>query len=153
MRHLGACMLACVVLLVAATTAGGAPKASLSDIEDEVMCLTCGTALSLSESPFAERMRAFIQRLIDDGRSKEEIKKRLVDEFGPEVLATPPREGFSIAAYVVPVAAFALAAISIALALMRRRGPPPRSDPTPVGDEFEELVDADLAGFRGRGLA
>ena len=111
------------------------------------MCLTCGTALSLSESPLAGRMRAFIQPQIDAGRSKAAIKDRLVDEFGPEVLATPPREGFSLAAYVVPLAAFTFAAVAIAFALARRRGRPPPSDGAPAGEGFDELVDADLAGF------
>ena len=144
MRRSAACLLSCVILLAAAATAAAGPQASLSDIEDEVMCPTCGTALSLSESPLAQRMRVFIQRLIDDGRSKAEIKRRLVDEFGPEVLATPPREGFSLTAYLVPLAAFALAVIAIAVTLTGRRGPPaaPREH-----DDFEALVDADLTGF------
>jgi cytochrome c-type biogenesis protein CcmH len=147
-RQVAACLAVCLLVLAAATTALGAPKVSLSDIEDEVMCPTCGTALSLSESPLAERMRVLIQRLIDDGRSKEEIKERLVDEFGPEVLATPPPNGFSLAAYVVPLAALLLVALWISLAVLRRRAPPPSSDRPPVGDDFEELVDADLAGSR-----
>ena len=148
MRRLAASVLASAILLAAAATAAAAPKASLSDIEDEVMCPVCGTALSLSDSPLADRMRAFIQRQIDAGRSKEAIKDRLVDEFGREVLATPPREGFSLTAYLVPLAAVALAAISIVVALTRRRGRPPPSDAAPVGEGFDELVDADLAGLR-----
>jgi cytochrome c-type biogenesis protein CcmH len=147
MRYVVAALLACVVSLAAAAGSAAAPKASLSDIEDEVMCPTCGTALALSESPLADRMRAFIQRQIDVGRSKAAIKDRLVDEFGPEVLATPPREGFSLAAYVVPAVAFTFAAVAIALALARRRGRPPPSDAAPAGEGFDELVDADLAGF------
>ena len=149
MRRMAASVLACAILLVAATPGMAARKPSLSDIEDEVMCPTCGTALSLSDSPLADRMRAFIQRQIDAGRSKETIKDRLVDEFGPAVLATPPREGFSLTAYLVPFAAFALATISIVVALTRRRGRPPPSDAALVGEGFDELVDADLAGLKG----
>ena len=144
MRRSAACLLSCVILLAAAATATAGPQASLSDIEDEVMCPTCGTALSLSESPLAQRMRVYIQRLIDDGRSKAEIKRRLVDEFGPEVLATPPREGFSLTAYLVPLAALALAVIAIAVTLTGRRGPPAAP---PERDDFGALVDADLTGF------
>lgn len=148
MRHVAASLLACAMLLVATAGSAAAPKASLSDIEDEVMCPTCGTALSLSESPLADRMRVFIQRQIDAGRSKEAIKDRLVEQFGPEVLATPPREGFSLTAYLVPLAAFTLAAVSMAFALTRRRGRPPPSDTGPAGEGFDDLVDADLAGLR-----
>jgi cytochrome c-type biogenesis protein CcmH len=146
MRRVAAWLLACAVLLACATAASAAAKPSLSDIEDEVMCPTCGTALSLSESPLADRMRAFIQRQIDAGRSKDEIKAALVDEFGPEVLATPARKGFSLAAYLVPLAGVVIAVVAIALALLRRRGSPARPDAAPAGDDFEALVDADLAG-------
>ena len=35
--------------------AAAAPRASLPDIEDEVMCLECGTALNVSTSPWPTR--------------------------------------------------------------------------------------------------
>ena len=72
---------------------GAEPKTSLSDIEDEVMCPICGTSLQLSQSPQAERERAFIQDLIGQGATKDEVKDALVAEYGPEVLATPDTEG------------------------------------------------------------
>ena len=146
MRSFVSSILACAVLLAAAAGAGAAARTSLSDLEDEVMCPTCGTALSLSESPLADRMRAFIQRQIDAGSSKEAIKDRLVDEFGPEVLASPPRRGFTLAAYLVPAASFALVALAIAITRARRRGRPPPPAAGPAGEGFDELVDADLAG-------
>ncbi len=148
MKRLTVWLLACLTLLALAAGAAAAPRATLSDIEDEVMCPTCGTDLSLSESPLAQRQRTFIQRLIDQGRSKDEIKARLVDEFGPQVLASPPREGFSLTAYLVPVAALVLAIGSAAFALLRRRGRPSPPDDTSAGDSFDELVDTDLAGVR-----
>lgn len=147
MRRVQVAMAAFLLLLALAATASAAPQTSLSDIEDEVMCPTCGTALSLSESPLAERQRAFIQRLIDQGRSKQEIKARLVDEFGRNVLASPPRSGFTLTAYLVPLAAFLLAILSVALALSRRRGSPGNAEASQRGDDFDELVDADLAGL------
>lgn len=148
MRRVALGCIACLMALLLAASAPAAPKATLSDIEDEVMCMTCGTALALSESPLAARQRALIQRLIDRGLSKEQIKARLVDEFGPQVLAMPPREGFSLAVYLVPLAALVLALASLAFALLRRRGRPAPADAAPAGGSFEELVDADLAGAR-----
>lgn len=133
-------------LLLLATSAAAAPKATLSDIEDEVMCPTCGVALSLSGSPQAERQRALIQRLIDQGLTKEEIKARLVDEFGPGILGAPPRTGFGLAAYLVPSAVIAIALASVAFARRRREGST-RTEPSP-GADFEAIVDADLAGTR-----
>ena len=122
-------VLAIVAALAAASTAAAKQSASLPDIEDEVMCPTCGVPLSHAFSPQAERERDFIRAEIERGRSKEQIKQALVAEFGPEVLAEPdPGErGFDLVAYVVPVAAVALGALAVWLAVSRarrRRGPP-----------------------------
>ena len=148
MKGIKAAVLTCLLAAGIAVSASAAPRATLSDLEDEVMCMTCGTALSLSESPGAERQRALIQRLVDRGLSKDQIKVRLVEEFGPNVLAAPPRRGFSLAAYLVPAAVLLLAGASVLLTLRRRRGANATPDDLPVQDEFEARVDADLAGFR-----
>ena len=42
------------------------PRASLPDIEDEVMCVECGTPLNLSNAPVADREREFIEREIGE---------------------------------------------------------------------------------------
>ena len=143
--------LVAIVLLVSSISLAGdamaAQRPELSDIEDEVMCPVCGTPLALSESPSADRERAFIQRRIDDGRSKEQIKRALVREFGEDVLAMPSGRGFSLTAYLVPIAILAAAFASLFAMLRPRRRTVDRPY-EPVGDEFGELVDADLAGRR-----
>ena len=124
-------VLAIVAALVAASTAA-AQQTSLPDIEDEVMCPTCGVPLSHAFSPQAERQRDFIRAEIERGRSKEQIKQALVAEFGPEVLAEPdPGErGFDLVAYVVPVAAVTLGALAVWLAVSHaRRRRSPRTEP------------------------
>lgn len=97
------------------------PKTSLAEIEDEVMCTICGTLLGLSEAPAADRQRAMIQRLIDQGMGKEEIKRELVDEFGPSVLALPEGSGFNLTAYLVPIIGMLIAAVALLMALRRWR--------------------------------
>ena len=99
-------------------------RASLPDIEDEVMCPVCGTVLEHAFAPQAERERALIRRLIAEGRTKEEIKEALVAEYGEDVLAVPADEGFDLLAWVVPIAGLllALALIAFALVRVRRRG-------------------------------
>ena len=126
-----------------------APRAELSDIEDEVMCPVCGTPLALSESSSADRERAFIQRRIDEGKDKEQVKRALVAEFGEEVLAMPSGRGFSLTAYVVPIAVLLIAFASFFATVRGRRDTvvPPLE---PAGDGFDELVDADLARPSGR---
>jgi cytochrome c-type biogenesis protein CcmH len=138
-KHLAA-LLALFALLVVpalAATAAASPRASLPDIEDEVMCPTCGVALNQAFSPQAERERNFIRVEIAKGRTKEQIKQALVSEFGARVLATPQTDdsSFNWTAYLVPVAAVAAAAVALVLGLSRWRTRPV-GEPAPPESEL-----------------
>jgi cytochrome c-type biogenesis protein CcmH/NrfF len=137
-----------ILSLVLAPAAAACPKTSLGDIEDEVMCPVCGTSLALaSEAPQAQRERAFIERLIADCKSKEEVKAALVDEFGDEVLALPADDGFEIAAYLIPFAILLGAVGAIAVGARRwRRRPPAGPAAGPAATETKRL-DEDLARY------
>jgi cytochrome c-type biogenesis protein CcmH len=141
------------LLLVSAGPALAQSDTSLADLEDEVMCTVCGTLLGLSDSPQAERERALIRRLIDQGLSKEEIKERLVDEYGPGVLALPDSSGFNLTAYLAPIAGLLIAAAALFFAIRRwRRDTEAEAADAPAGgddlsaSESEEL-DSDLSRY------
>jgi cytochrome c-type biogenesis protein CcmH len=137
-----------LVLLVLA--AGG--PASLPDIEDEVMCVQCKTALNVSTSAVADQERAFIRRQIALGKDKQQVKAALVDEFGPGVLAQPEEKGFSLAAYLVPIALalLALAGLVVAARRWRRRPPEAAAAPEPLDDDDARRLDAELAAYDRR---
>jgi cytochrome c-type biogenesis protein CcmH len=129
------------------------PKTTLPDVEDEVMCPICGTALNLSSSPQADRERAFIRRQIAAGKTKDQIEDELVAQYGTRVLAEPPKSGFDLTAWLVPAAAILIAALAIALALRRWRraarggdGSPPEGG-QPLDPADAERLDADLARY------
>jgi len=158
-------MLAAIAALLAAVggpQAGAAAKATphaqpqttLPDVEDEVMCPICGTALNLSAAPQADRERAFIRREIAAGKTKDQIKDDLVAQYGTQVLAEPPKSGFDLTAWLVPAAALLLAAFAIAIALRRWRraargggGPPSTGGSSPLDPADAERLDADLARY------
>lgn len=123
MRSRVAGVAACLLLATVFPAAAQAAPASLPDIEDEVMCTICGTTLQLSSSPQAERERAFINDLIAQGMTKDEIKDALVEEYGPEVLAVPSDDGFDlIGGWILPaVGVLVGAGLVIAAALRWRR--------------------------------
>jgi cytochrome c-type biogenesis protein CcmH/NrfF len=134
---------------------GPEPQTSLPDIEDEVMCPICGVPLELAiDAPQAQQERAFIRELIAQGLTKEEIKDRLVEEFGSEVLAIPEAKGFDLAAWLVPGLAILAAGIGIFVGLRRWRKAGrggPGGDGGPGGalsDEESQRLDADLARYR-----
>ena len=121
-----------------------APQASLPDIEDEVMCIECGTVLSVSNSPVALQEREFIRDQIDAGKSKDQIMAALVDEYGEDVIADPKTPWL----WIVPVALAGIAAIGIAFAVRRWRGRTPTEEPElppPLSAEDAKRLDAELA--------
>jgi cytochrome c-type biogenesis protein CcmH len=116
------------LLAPASALAQDCPRTTLGDIEDEVMCPICGTPLALaSEAPQARQQRAFIEEQIAACRSKEEIKRALVAQFGEGVLALPGDESGEddlgdVLVYAVPALAIFLALGGIAFAVLRWRG-------------------------------
>jgi len=143
-------LLLALVLVVFAT--GAAPRASLPDIEDEVMCVECKTALNVSTSTVAEQERDFIRRQIALGKTKQEVKDALVEEFGQGVLATPEEKGFDLAAYLVPLVLGMLTLVALAVAARRFRRRPEEAAPAPepLADDDARRLDAELAAYDRR---
>jgi cytochrome c-type biogenesis protein CcmH/NrfF len=142
--------LALLTLLAALLLAGPAQaqRATLPDIEDEVMCVECGTVLSVSNSPVAQQERDFIRRQIAAGKTKEQIKAALVAEYGSEVLAEPERSGVNLALWLVPIALVLAAALGIAVGVRRWRRATPAEDeplPPPLSPEDASRLDAELS--------
>jgi cytochrome c-type biogenesis protein CcmH len=148
--------IAIALLSVGALSARAAtPQTSVSEISAEVMCPVCGTLLELAESPQALREKAFVARLVAEGKSKDEIKDALVAEYGTEVLALPQGSGFDLSAYLVPIIAFVIAVIALTVGVLRwrragsSRDSREREQPTAAGPSAEESerLDADLARY------
>jgi cytochrome c-type biogenesis protein CcmH len=148
-----ASLLTLAILAVSTAPAPAAtPRTSLTEISSEVMCPVCGTLLELAESPQAQREKVFVQRLVVAGRTKAEIKDALVAEYGEEVLALPQGSGFDLSAYLVPIVAFAIALVALAVGVAKWRragGPPDGGGGAPAGPSREdgERLDADLARY------
>jgi cytochrome c-type biogenesis protein CcmH len=138
----------------AAVAAAPAPRASLVDIEDEVMCVTCKIPLNIAEGPQPNRERELIRSLIAQGRTKQQIKQAMVAQYGPNVLALPASDGVGLTAYLVPLALLGLLAAGLALLLPRWRARTPAAAPT-ADDAAPALsatdatrLDEDLARYR-----
>jgi cytochrome c-type biogenesis protein CcmH len=147
-----------LVALHAAVAVPAAPstgvKTTLPAVESQAMCVTCKIPLTVAQSPQADRERAFIQRLIDAGLTEAQIRRALVREYGPAVLALPSTHGFDLAVYLVPpcVVLALLGLLALLLPRWRRRaraaaarGASPASPVLSPSDEAR--LDADIARF------
>jgi cytochrome c-type biogenesis protein CcmH len=154
MKRATAAAAALLAILTAAPAAFAqtCPQTTLADLEDEVMCPVCGTPLGLAtEAPQAQREREYIQDLIDDCRSKDEIKQALVAQFGDEVLALPGDQGDDdlgdVLVYLIPALAILLGAGGIAFAVVRWRGARPGGPGAAAPASDGARVDADMERY------
>jgi cytochrome c-type biogenesis protein CcmH len=139
------------LILVVGLTAAAEPQATLPDIEDEVMCVECKTALNISTSPVADQERAFIREKIAEGMTKQEIKAALVDAYGPDVLGEPEAKGFDLTVWLVPIALVLAAGGGVVLLARRWRRTPAEPAPAAPGPDLDPAdarrIDAELARF------
>jgi cytochrome c-type biogenesis protein CcmH len=146
-------LLLAAALVAAPAAAADCPQTTLADIEDEVMCPVCGTPLALAtEAPQAIQEREYIERLIADCRTKDEIKSALAAQFGDAVLALPGDSGDDdlgdVLVYVVPAVGIVLAAGGIVLAMTRwRRGGRPRTEAAADSAERDRRLQADMERY------
>jgi cytochrome c-type biogenesis protein CcmH len=150
-----------LVLVVLAALALAAPALAsdrhptLADLEDEIVCPTCHVTLDMSSSPIAERMRVYIRRWIAQGDSKSEIKRKLVAQFGPAVLAEPPKRGFGLLAWLLPLVAILGGAAALGYGAWFWSRYKDESDVgvhlhhPPLEPDLERRVDEELARFDG----
>jgi cytochrome c-type biogenesis protein CcmH len=108
-----------VVLALVAPGSAAAACPELRGLEGQLMCPTCETTLELSNAPAANQIRRFVCARAAAGDSEGEIKDKLVGEFGQGVLASPPKEGFGLVAWVLPLLALGLGAGAVALLVVR----------------------------------
>jgi cytochrome c-type biogenesis protein CcmH len=147
-----------VVAVLAAPAAAFASEEhpTLRELEGELMCPTCGTTLELSNAPAANQIREFVRARIAAGDTKSEIEDKLVAEFGRGVLASPPKEGFDLLAWVLPLLALGVGAGVIGFLVVRwsRRdkadaglGEPSTNGRAKLDPELEQRLEDELARF------
>ena len=123
-------------------------RPTLADLEGEVMCPVCNTTLDQSSSPEARRIEALISARIAAGDSKSEIKDVLVGEYGPSILAAPPKKGFNLLAWLLPFVALFGGGLVLGLLAWRwshtREPGPPAAQLSPA---LERRVDEELARY------
>ncbi len=150
-----ALLAACVVSPAAALAASECPRASLTDIENDVMCTSCREPLAVAQAPQADSERGYIRGLIAQCLNKQQIEQNLVSQYGEAVLGKPPASGFNLAVYVLPPAILAagLAILAVTLPRWRRRTRAAAAQAPAFPPEFDPAetarLEQDLRQFPG----
>jgi cytochrome c-type biogenesis protein CcmH len=129
-------LLAAVIVLAATTlhASGQTAKPVNEDVVHEVAlqlrCVVCQN-LSVADSPseMASQMRAIIRERLAAGESPAEVQRYFVERYGEWILLAPPRRGFNLLVWLLPLAAV-LAGLAAAALLIRRWTRRARTAPT-----------------------
>ncbi len=90
------------------------------DVAGDLMSPACpGRTLLNCTSSQAEQWRELIRQKLAKGESKEQILQYFVDVSGEAILAAPPKKGFALMAWLVPLFVVVNGAVLI-IALTRR---------------------------------
>ena len=121
-----------LALVVAACGSDGA--ASLEEraqsIDKSLICPVCpGETIDQAQVELARQMRAAVREKLAQGWDRDQILQFFVDRYGESVLAAPPKSGFNLIAWVVPLGAVAAAAVLLYFVVRAMRKP----DRTQVG--------------------
>ena len=146
MRRAALAVALLALLVVPVARADNRP--TLTDLEGEIMCPVCDTTLDQSSSPAAQQIKAVISARIAAGDSKQEIKDLLVAQYGTKILAAPPKKGFNLLAWLLPIFLLLGGAIVLGLLAWRwshtREPGPPAAQLSPA---IERRVDEELARY------
>jgi cytochrome c-type biogenesis protein CcmH len=140
-----------VFLILAPMAAAACP--TVADLEDELICPTCKTTLDQSDAPVARQIKALVARRVAQCASKQQIKDELVADFGPSVLAAPPKEGFHWLAWLLPLGGLLAAAGVVSVLVWRwsRSAPVEAAADSngrlPLDPELERRLDRELARY------
>jgi len=100
-------------LLMLATLAGAASPtvaaaaqvrehATVQQMYNDLMCVLCHESLAVAQSAESYQERALVRGFVAQGLTVKQIENRMVAQYGPAVLAQPPKHGFSLLIYIIP---------------------------------------------------
>jgi cytochrome c-type biogenesis protein CcmH len=135
---------------IAGTATAAAPN--YSDALSQFMCTSCHEPLELVNSPQAISEKQWMRHLLAEGLDMSQLKKAMVAQYGQQVLARPPANGFNLTVYILPPAIFlaGLALLAFTLPKWRERSrratrlagaaPLATDDAKRLDDELEHFI-------------
>lgn len=87
-------------------------------IADQLQCPVCqGVTVAYSNSGLAQQMRILIKKKLEQGETREQILQYFVDRYGESILTNPPKSGFTLLVWLLPIAGLLVGAGTVGYAL------------------------------------
>src|SRR5229473_4855413 len=123
------------------------------DVASQLKCPVCqGESVADSPSTISQQMRGVIRQQLQQGQSEQQIIQYFVSRYGSNILWSPPKQGFTMLAWIIPIAILLGGAILLVLVLRGwltgKRIAQRSGDDTEAEDE--QLDHADLQQFQAQ---
>jgi len=125
-------------------------EAEAQAIDRQIMCPVCpAESIDQAQVPIARQMRQIVRDQLTQGASQAEILEFFAQRYGLDILASPPKSGFNLLAWVFPVVGMATALVAgwmviRSMAARRLVSPEPAVSQQPGLEPFLALVDAEI---------
>jgi len=111
------------------------------DVASQLKCLVCrGESVADSPTTLSLQMRGVIREQLQSGKSEQEVIQYFVSRYGDRILLSPPWQGLTLLAWLVPIA---LMVGGILLLFVVLRSWQSQSDKESVDADRAESVDID----------
>jgi len=82
----------------------------------------CGKTLAACEGGLSEQMRQEVAAMAESGKTKDEVINHYVGIYGQQILAAPPKEGFYLTAWLMPIIGLGAGLAAVVVYLQRTKG-------------------------------
>ena len=124
----------------------------VNTVARDLWCPLCGGRLRLDscELKACAQMREVIEIKLAEGEDAASIRDYFLEQYGPQVLGEPPRQGFNWLAWILPVVAVAGGGVFVWLRLQQMANmqrPTAARVARPEADGRERRLDEELARY------
>lgn len=96
-------------------------KQEFLDVAKELRCPTCtGLSVLESDATFSVQIKDIVKEQVQGGKSKDEILQYFTERYGPWILRAPPKQGFNLLAWALPIAILVMGPFAVWFWVWRR---------------------------------
>jgi cytochrome c-type biogenesis protein CcmH/NrfF len=123
------------------------PEEKYREVAGKYRCPTCtGLSVLESDAPFSVQIQTRVRKMLAEGKSDQEIETFFLSKYGPWILRSPPKKGFGLMAWLLPLF-FLVVGLGFLLVVLLQKGSKSlpsasssRVDPADILQEFDKLV-------------
>jgi cytochrome c-type biogenesis protein CcmH len=121
------------------------------DVASQLKCPVCqDESVADSPSTISQQMRAVIRQQLQSGKSDQQIIQYFVDRYGEQIVWSPPWQGFTMLAWLVPIVLLLIGTVLLFTVLRNWRSTPPTQPDDTNDPELADIDPAELELYRAQ---